>query len=300
METCRVNGCTQSVSRAGHTFCYSHWKAEQSGAVRRCPECDGWFEKIENLCETCESKANDAKDAEPTLDALKGSLSSTKIAAHFKTKNSRVNLVLAELGWIEKFVKGWIPTERGAKRGGLRREMRDNGIPYVVWPESILTDKLFIESLKESIGELPSQSHTESTRKDVAAPVEAAPAINSVDDDFRNKFPATFRATDGHMVRSRGEMLIDNWLYMQGLVHAIERRLPVEEDVYCDFYLPNGKVYIEYWGMENDPKYAARMKEKRTIYAKYKLNLIELTDEEIRNLDDALPRMLIRYNIDCT
>jgi hypothetical protein len=48
------------------------------------------------------------------------------------------------------------------------------------------------------------------------------------------------------MVRSRAEVLIDNWLYMQGIVHAYERRLPIEEECYCDFYLPKG-VYIEFW-----------------------------------------------------
>lgn len=178
--------------------------------------------------------------------------------------------------------------------------MRENGVPYVVWPESILTDKVFIASLKESMGELPTQSVCEATLFGGTPGSAAIPSSTAAEQDFRTKFPATFRATDGHMVRSRGEMLIDNWLYMQGLVHAIERRLPIEEDVYCDFYLPNGKVYIEYWGLENDPKYARRMEVKRTIYAKYKLNLIELTDDEIRNLDDALPRLLISYNIDCT
>ena len=49
--------------------------------------------------------------------------------------------------------------------------------------------------------------------------------------DFREKFPAKYRATDGHLVRSRAEMLIDNWLYMSGIVHAVERKLPIEEDV---------------------------------------------------------------------
>lgn len=51
-------------------------------------------------------------------------------------------------------------------------------------------------------------------------------------DGFREKFPATHRAADGHMVRSRAEMLIDNWLYMAEIVHAYERKLPIEEDVY--------------------------------------------------------------------
>lgn len=296
MEKCQVRTCDHSVSRPGHHFCYVHWKAEQTGEIRRCNRCGGWFEKITEFCEDCRKAA--ATESEPSLDALKGSLSSTRIAKHFGIANTRVNLILAELGWIEKFVKGWIPTERGSKRGGLQREMRDSGVPYVVWPESILTDKVFLASLRESIGDAPATEQSTAPTLEPVKPNDAPATTDS--QDFRTRFPATFRATDGHMVRSRGEMLIDNWLYMQGLAHAIERRLPVEEDVYCDFYLPGGKVYIEYWGMENDPKYAKRMEEKKGIYAKYKLNLVELTDEEIRNLDDALPRLLIRYNIDCT
>lgn len=61
-------------------------------------------------------------------------------------------------------------------------------------------------------------------------------------------------------------MLIDNWLYMAGIVHAYERKLPIEEDLYCDFYLPTGKVYIEFWGLEDDPKYAHRKKIKQDLY----------------------------------
>lgn len=43
-------------------------------------------------------------------------------------------------------------------------------------------------------------------------------------------------------------------MYDYGLVHAYEKKVPIEEELYTDFYLPNGKVYIEYWGLENDPK----------------------------------------------
>lgn len=65
---------------------------------------------------------------------------------------------------------------------------------------------------------------------------------------------------------------------MSEIVHAFERKLPVEEDVYCDFYLPVGKVYIEFWGLENDEKYKERKQEKIKIYQKYGFNLIELND----------------------
>lgn len=102
----------------------------------------------------------------------------------------------------------------------------------------------------------------------------------------------------GHMVRSRAEVLIDNWLYMQGIVHAYERRLPIEEECYCDFYLPGGKgVYIEYWGRESDAKYRERQTAKRAIYAKHNLRLIELGDPDIERLDDTLPRELVRFGI---
>ena len=50
-----------------------------------------------------------------------------------------------------------------------------------------------------------------------------------------------------------------------------------------------GKVYIEFWGYDNDEKYLARKQKKQAIYQKYNFNLIELTEEEVLNLDDILP-----------
>ena len=92
-------------------------------------------------------------------------------------------------------------------------------------------------------------------------------------------------------------MIIDNLLYQYGIVHAYERKVPIEENVLSDFYLPTGKVYIEYWGMDNDPKYVERKKQKIEIYKKYDIPLIELTDTEIQSLDDHLPKKLLKYGI---
>ncbi|MCD2450202.1 hypothetical protein GO003_007360 [Methylicorpusculum oleiharenae] len=54
-------------------------------------------------------------------------------------------------------------------------------------------------------------------------------------------------------------------------------------------------VYIEFWGYDNDSKYLARKEEKQAIYKKYNFNLIELTDDEVLNLDDILPRLLLKF-----
>lgn len=115
--------------------------------------------------------------------------------------------------------------------------------------------------------------------------------------EIRDKEDSKFKATDGHLVHSKAERLIDNWLYMAEIVHAYGRKLPIEENVCCDFYLPTGKVYIEYWGVDNDLKYLARKQKKLAVYEKYGLRLIELNDKEVQNLDDVLPRLLLKFGV---
>jgi len=209
--------------------------------------------------------------------------SSTKIANKYNLSARKINLILSEIGFIEKYLKGWTITILGSKNGGIQKENNQNGIPYVEWDESIFTNSAFVSMLKEVNGDAG-----ESTQKKID---------ESKDSNFREKFIAKHRATDGHMVRSKAEMLIDNWLYMAEIVHAYERKLPIEEEVYCDFYIPTGKIYIEFWGLENDPKYAARKEKKKEIYKKYGFKLIELTDEEVFNLDDVLPKMLLKFGV---
>ena len=206
------------------------------------------------------------------------------IAKHFGISSLKVNPILSELGWINKGLKGWFITEQGKKQKGFQKEDKKSGVPYVAWSESILTNKSLLNSINELQGTDGGKSITVETKREAG-------------DEFRQKFKAEHRCTDGHNVRSKAEALIDNWLYMAEVIHAYERKLPVEEDVYCDFYLPTGKVYIEYWGYEEAEKYLKRKQEKQAIYQKYDFNLIELSEKEVQNLDDVLPRELLKHGI---
>jgi hypothetical protein len=208
-------------------------------------------------------------------------LSATAIGEKIDLSVRKVNLILSELGWITREKKGWVPTSQGIALGAVQKIYSQTGIPFVYWPKSIIENKVFLSTIADFNGE---QTLSTSTNQDDIA-------------DFRNKFPPKHRATDGHWVRSKAELLIDNWLYVSGIAHAYERRLPIEEEAYCDFYIPEGKVYLEYWGLERDPKYEARMKVKIELYEKYGLNLLELTDDHIRNLDDYLPTKLLEFNL---
>ncbi|HOF35056.1 MAG TPA: glycerol kinase [Spirochaetota bacterium] len=211
-------------------------------------------------------------------------LTASAIGEHFKTSAQKINLILSELGWMEKDDKrGWEITKIGKIAGGKQKEHDESGRLYVLWPDSIISNKSLTESLIEN--------HIISLNKPEAK-------TNKKELNFRDKFPADHRASDGHMVRSRAEVIIDNYLYNNQITHAYERKLPIEEEVYSDFYIPMGKkAYIEFWGKEDDEQYNERKKTKIEIYKKHDFNLIELNDNDILNLDDFLPGKLLKFDI---
>lgn len=212
-------------------------------------------------------------------------LSSTKIGDSFKVSAQRINAILSELGWIEKSnIGGWELTKYGKRIGGFEMEAQ-NGSPYVIWDDSILINKSLLNSIDAATG----KSYDDES-------ISKKPTFDT--DEFRKKHEAKYRTQDGHRVRSRAEAMIDDYLYNNGVVHAYERRLPgIDEDVISDFYIPAGKVFIEFWGMEENEKYKERKKKKLAIYADNNFNLIELKDKDIETIDDVLPRKLKKWGV---
>lgn len=206
-------------------------------------------------------------------------VSSTTLGSKFGISANKLNYLFSELGWVNKSLKGWVATDQGLKQGAIQSEDSRSGVPYVKWPESIAQSSLLLNSIKDITG-----VNISSTDK----PENKSSFIESA---------TTHRATDGHCVRSKAEMLIDNWLYMAEIVHAYARKLPIEENIYCDFYIPTGKVYIEYWGDNDDPKYLARKEKKLAVYEKHGFKLIQLVNKDIQHLDDILPRLLLKFGI---
>ncbi len=262
---CSIDGCNSSVSKSGHRLCLEHWRLEN---------------KKTNIVKH-ETDANKSEQ----LKVVGNYLSVTTLGEALNISSRKLNQILLELGWIDKKENGWVTTDLGAKLCGQVEVGRDKKT-FIKWPVGIEKSRVLTRAINEF---LQPESKTE---------IQKNKQVEKEVGEFRNKYPANMRATDGHLVRSRGEMLIDNWLYMSGVAHAYERQLPIEEDVFCDFYIPSGdKVYIEYWGLENDAKYLERKKVKQEIYKKYNFNLIELQDKHIENLDDYLPKLLLKFNV---
>ena len=209
-------------------------------------------------------------------------VSSTKIAEKFSISANKLNYLFSELGWVNKSLKGWVVTVQGLKQDAVQSEDSRSGVPYVRWPATIIKSKLLLSSIHDITGLdahlLNSSDETNTT----------SPAM---------EIAAKYRTTDGHLVGSKAQMLIDNWLYMAEIVHAYGRKLPIEENVYCDFYIPTGKVYIEYWSEDNDLKYLARKEKKLAIYEKYGFKLIQLDAADVQNMDAILPRLLLKFGV---
>lgn len=120
----------------------------------------------------------------------------------------------------------------------------------------------------------------------------------ALEDIFKNeKRVPTYRddtpyiTNDGHRVRSKGEMEIDNWLYSNRIVHGYE--VPIKGGKLCDFEVPLAKenIYIEFWGL-NDAAYLANKKRKENLYTENNLKLISVYEKDLKNLDAILSKEL--------
>ncbi|WP_159737406.1 glycerol kinase [Vibrio atypicus] len=207
-------------------------------------------------------------------------LSATQIGQRFSLHGKKINQLLQELGWITKTEEGWHVSESGLTVGGYQREDKESGNQFVVWHDSIVRNKRLRQSVVEFSGQ---DAEAHATDKSLSS--------------FRQKFEAKHRSLDGHYVRSKGELVIDNWLYMNGIVHAYDRQLPIEQDVLSDFYLPTGKVYLQYWGTDAGTVSDKEREAIKAVYEQHNFPLIEVFPEQIEQLDDVLPAKLKEFGI---
>lgn len=106
------------------------------------------------------------------------------------------------------------------------------------------------------------------------------------------------KTQDGHFVESEMEIKVDDILYTNNIVHAYSIKVDeiFERTVICDWYipvLPNKGIYIELWGVKGDDKYNKNKKEKIELYNKYKLKLIEIEYDELKDNTQRLKSSLI-------
>lgn len=121
-------------------------------------------------------------------------------------------------------------------------------------------------------------------------------------------YEGMFKCRDGHIVKSKSEREIDNYLFEKGIAHAYEKSISIDEDknhdIHPDFCLPNFKksgknVYIEHWGFNsNNIEYTKSKNYKLKQYKKLGLTVISTTEKDMNDPEAALDRKLEHFKYD--
>ncbi len=126
-------------------------------------------------------------------------------------------------------------------------------------------------ALGNKINELPKQNNTTSNNSGISE----------------------YLTDDGHRVKSQGEVLIDNWLFMNRIPHAYEFKVYSKlGNCISDFYIPEKNIIIEYWGLISQERYRERRKKKLNIYRQAGFKIVEIFPNDIKLLSEVLAKRL--------
>ena len=199
-----------------------------------------------------------------------------QIARQYQIGAALVRRLFGELGLLRRDYNGWALTRRGEAAGGI--EISEDGERVIHWPQSLLEDAL------------------------VAQQLDYGTRLHLADDELQPDLlqpVSEFRGLDGHCLRTRGEWLVCNWLYLAGIAHACGRRLPLvgEGEHHADFWLPTAQLYIECCGDERDGAALGASLERLEIYRRRQWPCIEVRAEQLADLDGYLSGQLRRLGV---
>ncbi len=198
----------------------------------------------------------------------------------------QINRALAELGLQQHSILGWELTPLGREWGGQQSESDNSGAFYVTWPPDIVDDPVVHRELQQFARvHVPTDEPSGEGEPDLFAATGAE--------------GGEYHGVDGHRLTSSLEQRVCDWLYLAQLVHAHRRRLPCEEILLADFYLPAGRVYVDCWAADVPAAELSARLRRREIYRDMGLNAIEINAEDGDRLDEVLGRGLLDLGIRC-
>ena len=117
--------------------------------------------------------------------------------------------------------------------------------------------------------------------------------------DRNENAPATFKTKTGHMVKTRAEMMIANFLFDHKLLFQYNSvaTWADKDDFRPSFYIPKLDLYIEQNPYDYIKEYAKAMRAKTKQYDKHKKKNIMLTSEDENNIEESLSLKMKPYII---
>jgi hypothetical protein len=228
-------------------------------------------------------------DHHPLLAAIESNqrIDAASMCRYYPRLHARqINRALAEIGLQHHSILGWELTPLGKTLGGQQQESDNSGAFYVTWPHEIIDNPVVHRELTRQSDQIQPAPEPADVEPDLFA------AASSVE-------ASACQGIDGHALATPLQTRVCNWLYLAQLAHAYQRALPTEELVYADFYVPEGRVYIDCWEAEVAAQELSSKLHKRELYRELGLRHIEINAADAERLDEVLGRGLLGFGIRC-
>ena len=222
-------------------------------------------------------------------------ITSRQIGQHCRISAHRCNALFAELGWQKRYHRGWIITDAGRELGGTEKEDPESGVPFTVWPRSVLDNQRLTLAMTRLHANTVEHNEIRSATADESS--AAAQPQQALDFDTSTDTAAPYPTMDGHTVDHIEDAAVDDWLYLMRVLHAYQRELPEAALGHSDFYLPAANLYIECWHARDKASAQASKLERLNYYREQTLPYIEISADDMQTLDSVLPRRLLRHGI---
>lgn len=276
MGKCQVCG---KSTKFNFPLCKDCNKLKEQGEIIQCAECGKWNEKGV-VCE-CKRVKEESKPIEhkcPICDTLTKNKyicneCYKKVDNHIEIINK--NTTITKLRDYYYNLKGYIYRSESSNIKTLHNQLTK------LFSIADLSKKLFNKEdlfLKVFDDIIDIKEKKKESKKEISEEEKINKDINTA---------GINRAKDGHFVKSEYEVTVDDILFDLPEVHVYEKIVPqiTERTVVCDWYIPVYKsygIYIELWGIEKDYEYNLNKEEKRTLYKKHEIPLIEIEKDELR------------------
>lgn len=194
----------------------------------------------------------------PAISEVKEAHSSvTVIAKSLGLSAKMLNRLLADMGWISAYGKGWKVTDQGLAQGGIQASNDETGIPYVLWQRELAQSPILTQHVGLYKGEEPTEKN------------------------------ATWLSLDGHTVSCLPHAFIANYLYLYGHNYAYQRTVHLSNNVsiVSDFYLPKYAVHIHYQAQHVSPSELNAQLERQQLAEAHQLTLINLQAGDGKQLE---------------
>jgi hypothetical protein len=199
-------------------------------------------------------------------------ISASGIAKQFEISAKMLNRLLAEMGWISAYAKGWKMTPLGQAHGAKQASNDDTGVPYVLWPRELVQQPELIQRVATYKGQ---------------------------GDTLMLNGEKHWVALDGRHIACPIRLRIAHYLYLHGFHYAYQRSvyLTKSANLVSDFYLPKYALHIHYQDQHISPSELKTQLERQQLAQAHSLSLITLQAETIESLEQHLSKALLQAGV---